>query len=70
VQSVLQQLSLVWGIKPFHLSTYNHLNMAISKSIEILKEKKLLKIGDCVIYVGSTPLNDHGSTNKLKVSYI
>jgi len=44
--------------------------MAISKSIEILKEKKLLKVGDCVIYVGSTPLGEHGSTNMLKVSYI
>ena len=69
-KKLLQQLSLVWGIKPFHLSTYNHLNMAISKSIEILKEKKLLKVGDCVIYVGSTPLSEHGSTNMLKVSYI
>ena len=69
-KKLLQQLSLVWGIKPYHLNTYNQLNTAVNKSVEMLKAKKLLADGDCVVFVGSTPLSEHGSTNMLKVSYI
>jgi pyruvate kinase len=69
-KKLLKQLSLVWGVKPFHLFTYNHLNTAVIKSVEILKEQRLLKDGDCVVYVGSTPLSEHGSTNMLKISRI
>jgi len=68
--SLLQQLSLVWGIKPYHLKIYNQLNTAVIKSIEILKVEELLKDGDCVVIVGSTPLSEHGSTNMLKVCFV
>jgi len=69
-KKLVQQLSLVWGIKPYHLDTYNQLNTAVGKSVEILKTENLLADGDCVVFVGSTPLSEHGSTNMLKVSYI
>jgi pyruvate kinase len=61
---------MVWGIQPFYLSTYADLDKAIHESIEILKYKKLLKQGDSIIHVGSTPLSLHGRTNILKVSYV
>jgi len=64
----LQRISLVWGIIPFYLDTYNDLDKAIYESIKILKEKNLLSDGDSVIHVGSTPLSLHGSTNMMKVS--
>jgi pyruvate kinase len=69
-KKLLQQLSLVWGINPYHLKIYNQLNIAVNKSVLILKAEELLKDGDCVVFVGSTPLSEHGSTNMLKVSYI
>ena len=69
-KKLLYKLSLIWGIKSFHLNTYDHLSLAISKSNEILKKKNLLKEGDRVIYVGSTPLNEHGNTNMLKVGVV
>ena len=69
-KKLVQQLSLVWGVKPFQLNSYNQLNTAVTKSVEILKAEKLLVDGDCVVFVGSTPLNEHGSTNMLKVSFI
>ena len=69
-KKLLNKISMVWGIQPFYLSTYYNLDMAIQDSIEMLKDKKLLKKGDCVIHVGSTPLRLHGSTNMMKVSYI
>lgn len=67
---LLHKISLIWGIRPFYLNTYDQLDNAIVESISILKEKSLLKDGDCVIHVGSTPLNLHGRTNMMKVSYI
>jgi pyruvate kinase len=67
---LLNKISMVWGIQPFYLCTYDDLDKAIQESIEILKAKKLLKEGDRVIHVGSTPLHLHGSTNMMKVSKI
>ena len=69
-KKLLFKLSLIWGIKSFHLNTYNHLNIAITKSVEILKTEKLLKVGDRVVFVGSTPLSEHGNTNMLKISIV
>jgi pyruvate kinase len=69
-KKLLHKISLVWGIRPFYLHTYNDLDKAIQESIEMLRDKKLLTEGDCVIHVGSTPLNLHGRTNMMKVSKI
>jgi pyruvate kinase len=69
-KKLLHKISLVWGIMPFYLSTYNQLDKAIHESIEMLKDNKLLTEGDCVIHVGSTPLSLHGRTNMMKISYV
>lgn len=69
-KKLLNKISMVWGIQPFFLRTYDDLDNSIYESIEILKVKKLLKEGDCVVHIGSTPLRLHGSTNMMKVSYI
>jgi len=69
-KKLLNKISMVWGIQPLYLSSYDDLDKAIHESIEILKAKKLLTKGDCVIHVGSTPLHLHGRTNILKVSKI
>jgi len=69
-KKLLGYLSLVWGVKVFYLKTYEQLEIAIQESIKILKEKNLLATGDCVIHVGSLPINEHGKTNILKVSLV
>ena len=69
-KNILCGISLVWGLRPFYLHTYNHLDQAIPESVKILKDKKLLSDGDCVVYVGTTPLKLQGSTNMMKVSYV
>ena len=69
-KKLLHKISMVWGIRPFYLNTYNDSDKAIHESVEMLKDKKLLTEGDCVIHVGSTPLNLQGSTNMMKVSYM
>ncbi len=67
---ILGKLSLVWGVRPYYLDTYEDLDMAIRDSVTLLVDNKLLKKGDCVVHVGSTPLNHRGSTNMCKVSYV
>jgi pyruvate kinase len=67
---LMRYLSLVWGVRPFYLQKYDLLEEAIQESIEILKSKNLLHEGDCVIHAGSSPFNEQGRTNILKVSYI
>jgi pyruvate kinase len=69
-RQIMGKLSLVWGIRPFYLETYDQLDMAIKESVQILRDRKLLETGDCVVHVGSTPLNLHGRTNMVKVSYV
>ena len=69
-RNILHKISLVWGIRPFYIDTYNHLDQAMLESVKILKNMKLLTDGDCVVYVGTSPLKLHGSTNMLKVRYV
>lgn len=67
---ILNRLSLVWGIQPFFMDTRKHLDQAFEEAVSILKTKKLLSEGDCVVIVASTPLACHAGTNMVKVSYI
>jgi pyruvate kinase len=67
---LLSYLSIVWGVKVFYLQTTEQLEEAINESIKILKENNHIAEGDCVVHVGSSPLNEHGKTNILKVSYV
>ena len=68
--NILHKISLVWGLESYFLETYEHLDQAISESVKILKSKNLLSKGDCVVYVGTTPLKLQGSTNMMKIAYI
>ena len=63
-------MTLIWGVRAFYIDKYEDLEEAIAESVKILKDKKLLASGDCVVFIGSIPMNEHGKTNILKVSYI
>ena len=67
---LLQYLSLVWGVKVFYLQSFRQMEDAIIESIKILKKENILTEGDYVIHVGSSPINEHGKTNILKVSCV
>ncbi|MFO7659104.1 MAG: pyruvate kinase [Bacteroidales bacterium] len=69
-EAVIRKLSLVWGIKAFFLSHVNHINEAVVRSVEILKEKSLIREGDVVVHVGSIPMKEQGKTNMMKISYV
>ncbi|NVO03950.1 MAG: pyruvate kinase [Bacteroidetes bacterium] len=69
-KTILRKMSLAWGVRALYVDVYDKIDEAINESIKILLEKKLVKKGDTIIHVGSTPLNHLGSTNMLKVSIV
>ncbi len=69
-KKLIRKLSLVWGVRAFFLESFSSIDDAVNQSIKILKSRKLIDRGDTVIHVGSTPHEDHGRTNMMKVSMI
>jgi pyruvate kinase len=68
--NLLRKMSLVWGVRAFIKGDHDSMDDAIQYSIDFLKEKKLIKEGDIVVHVGSTPYKDKGQTNMIKISYV
>ena len=69
-KKVLKKLSIVWGVRPHFVETYENIDQAIAESIRMLKEKGIIKDGEVIIHVGSIPLNLRGQTNMVKISYV
>lgn len=69
-QSLINQLSLSWGVRAFHYSEEESLDDILNDQIQILKERGFLKSGDLVVNTGSTPVHLHLPTNILKISRI
>ncbi len=67
---LLSSLSLLWGVKAFFFNKLDNINTAIDESIRVLKDNNLVKAGDYVIHVGSTPLHVTHKTNLLKVTKV
>lgn len=66
-ESLVNQLSLSWGVQAFYYQHEESLDEIFADQIEILKSKGLLKSGDTVVSTGSTPVKEHLPTNMLKV---
>jgi pyruvate kinase len=69
-QSLVNQLSLSWGVQAFYYDKENSLDEIINDQIEIIKSKGLLIEGDVVINTGSTPVKEHLPTNAIKISKV
>jgi pyruvate kinase len=67
---LLRKMSLVWGVESVYVQNYEQIDIAVCESIKILKDKGLIKDGDTIVHIGSTPLELHGRTNMIKVSYV
>ena len=67
-ESLINQLSLSWGVQAFHYHLTDDLDQMIFGQIEFLKEKGLLKSGDIVVNTGSMPVSEHLPTNMLKIT--
>jgi pyruvate kinase len=69
-ESLVNQLSLSWGVQAFFYNEEVDLDSIIADQISVLKEKGLLQMGDVVINTGSTPVGEHLPTNMLKVTKV
>lgn len=69
-QSLVNQLSLSWGVRAFFYSEEEGLDNIIFDQIKILKERGFVKTGDIVVNTGSTPVHLHLPTNTLKITTV
>jgi len=69
-ERLIRKLSIVWGVRAFHVEVFKDIDQYIEYSIEFLKEKNLIRDDDVVVHIGSTPILERGRTNMLKLSYV
>ncbi len=69
-KTLVNQLSLSWGVRAFYYTEEESLDNIIVDQIDILKERGFLKTGDVVVNTGSTPIQDHLPTNVLKITTV
>lgn len=69
-RSLVNQLSLSWGVRAFFYAEEVSLDDIIHDQIDILKERGFIKPGDVVVNTGSTPIQEHLPTNILKITTV
>ena len=69
-KSLVNQLSLSWGVRAFYYDEEQSLDDIIFDQINILKERGFLHQGDVVVNTGSTPVHLHLPTNVLKITKV
>jgi len=69
-KSLVNQLSLSWGVRAFYYTEEESLDDIIFDQINVLKERGFIKTGDVVVSTGSTPVHLHLPTNTLKITKV
>jgi len=68
--TLLNTLSLLWGVKGFYYNKYESTDQTIADIKNYLKEEGYVKTDDLVINIASIPMKERGRANMLKLSYI
>lgn len=68
--SLLNTLSLVWGVRGFYYNRYDSTDQTIQDIKEFLKSNGFVKVDELVINIASMPMQEKGRANMLKLSYI
>ena len=68
--TILNTLSLVWGVRGFYYDRGATTNQTIFETKENLKKQGLLKKGDIVVNIASMPADERGKTNMMKLSKV
>lgn len=66
-QSVYNQLSLVWGVRPLILPHFHTTDELIYQSVDLLHSRKMIRAGDLLIIIAGHPVGMGGQTNLIKV---
>ncbi|MFN4284333.1 MAG: pyruvate kinase [Lacibacter sp.] len=68
--TLVNQLSLSWGVRAFYYAEEESVDEIIKDQIEILKDRGFIEPGDIVVNTGSTPVHLHLPTNLIKISIV
>ncbi len=69
-KTLINQLSLSWGVRAFHYAEEESMDDIVADLTEILKQRGFIKKGDVIINTGSLPVSEHLPTNLLKISKV
>jgi pyruvate kinase len=69
-RSLINQLSLSWGVRAFYYAEEESLDDIIRDQIDILKERGFVQLDDVVVNTGSTPVDLHLPTNIVKITRV
>ena len=69
-KTIMNQLSLLWGVKAFYYDRYVSTDETIEDVNKIAKEKGFLDAGDMLISLAAMPIKDKGMVNTLRVTEI
>ena len=69
-RTLINQLSLSWGVRAIYYAEEDSLDDIIFDEIEILKQRGFIKPGDVVVNTGSTPVDLHLPTNIIKITTV
>ncbi|HRH65546.1 MAG TPA: pyruvate kinase [Bacteroidia bacterium] len=70
VPSLLNVLSLVWGVRGFYYDHRVSTDETIDELQKILKEQGCIQTGDIIINLASIPLSEQGRTNMIKLGRV
>ena len=69
-RSLINQLSLSWGVRAIYYAVEESLDTIIFDQINILKERGFIKSADVIVSTGSTPTKLHLPTNTMKITVV
>jgi pyruvate kinase len=69
-KSLVNQLSLSWGVRAFYYAEEESMDEIIADQLTILRERNFIRKGDVVVNTGSIPVEKHMPTNMLKISRV
>jgi pyruvate kinase len=69
-RTLVNQLSLSWGVRAFYYDEEESMDDIIQDQIEILKHRGFLREGNVVVNTGSIPIQLHLPTNMLKITRV
>ncbi|WP_214227359.1 pyruvate kinase [Pedobacter sp. B4-66] len=69
-KSLLNTLSLLWGVQGFYYDKFESTDETIQDVNNLLKEYKMIKKGDVIINTAAIPMEHKGKTNMVKITVI
>jgi len=69
-ESLVNQLSLSWGVRAFYYAEEESVDEIINDQIAILRDRGFVTAGDIVVNTGSTPVHLHLPTTLIKITIV